>query len=531
MTNQVISSINEIESESVEYIKPQPGGQSIYLSRSEFEVLYGGAAGPGKSWALVIDALGLQFQTTPLNCSAFEHPMYRAVIFRRKSTQLSKLIDECNKYYLPLGAKYKANGKGDPGASFNFPSGARIFLTHMENEKDKENHQGIEYQFAGFDELTQFTITQYIYIFSRLRSTITNLIPRMRATTNPTGAGLYWVKKRFIKNASFVMKPGRTYFFLPPKDIEDNPTGMYIHPDSTDFDQFVLDPMSQNKSPMAKSRTFIPGLLYENKILMENDPGYEFNIKMMGQKYERALLHGDWDAFGGDFFEDFDKEKMGVEPFVLHPEWRLFAGLDPGWSNPCAFTLYGVGPINPKIGHYPVIALFTYYEKGKSPEQHARDIKKRLTEFPYTRGRMPDMIVSGTDAFAKKERYTTSPNELTFSDQFMNEGLALEPAKTDRIIGWIAWKTIMRRGAWQYFKGYNDPLIDEIQSATHDEKKPEDILGGGNDPAVKDHALDENRYVCLAITDTLLSIPDKTPHWFTEEFTESRESQTTVMSS
>jgi len=471
-------------------ITPQKGGQWEYFRRTEFEVLFGGAAGPGKSWALVIDALGLQFRSTPLKKAAIEIPDYRAVLFRRKTTQFSKLIDEGKKYYCnpPFYAEFIQHRRGDPGPSFNFPSGARIFICHMELEDNKEDHQGIEYQFVGFDELTQFTLTQYLYLFSRCRSAIPHLIPRVRATTNPTGPGLIWVKKRFIKNGEHVFQPKKTYYFIPDRNAKDpyeNPAGILV----------------DANHPEARSRTFIPGFLHENKILMNADPSYKLNIMAMGAKYERALLMGDWDAFSGDFFDDFS-QSLGVEPFVIPQDWTLVGSLDPGWSSPCSFGL------SARDYKGKIYRLFTYYVRDASPEQHAKDILQMLKNFPYTRGRMPDFIVAGHDAFEKAGKHAVQSNEYTFQRVFQNIiGLGLRKARTDRVIGWWAWKQLMRSKMWLYFEGFNDPLIEEVVAAQHDEKNPEDIAGRGNDRNVFDHALDETRYSILALFEPDRRVP------------------------
>lgn len=482
-------------------VKPQDGGQTDFLSRGEFEVLFGGAAGPGKSWALVIDALGLQFKNTPLGRFAIEIPQYRAVLFRRETGQFTKLIDEGKEYYSYFGAEFVQGRRGDPGPSFTFPSGARIFICHMEKELDKENHQGQEYQYVGFDEVTQFTPTQYMYLFSRARSTIPHLFARIRSTTNPTGISLIFFKKRFIQNGKTIYEPGVTHYFQPDleNEIEDNPTGIEVKENSDDWEECIAKYAKTQKNylpgitTLAKSRVFIPGRLYENKILEEADPGYRFSIMQMGKKYKLALLDGDWDAFGGDFFDDHNPNTMSVEPFYIPDNWQLIGSLDPGWAKACSFGLNAKGPTG------AIIRLFTYYEREKAPYEYADEIKRRIEEFPWTYGRKPDMIVAGHDAFpTEKKKIHYSPDEL-YETAFLKRGLFLTKAKTDRILGWIAWKQVMRQERYFYFKDYNQSLIDEIIAAKHDEKKPEDIKGCGKDQSVMDHALDDQRYAIMAL--------------------------------
>lgn len=504
-------------------IAGQPGGQTNFLQRPEFEVMYGGAAGGGKSWALMFDACGYQFVNSEFAMPAIHHPDYRAVIFRRKTPHLAKLIDIGKELYEHEGSKFVLQRKGEPGASFTFPSGAKIFLCHMEQESDKESFQGHEYQYIGFDELTQFLITQYLYLFSRCRGIVESLINtgaylpnRIRSTTNPTGEGLVWVRKRFIKNSKKVFIPGVTSWFIADPDADkpiDNPTGLQI----TSY----IDPRFKD----AKSRTFIPGLLRDNKILMEADPGYSANIMQLGAKMERALLDGDWDAFGGDFFDMFDINGSKEAAFHIPSTWQLVGAIDPGWSSPCCFILAA------RDFDRQIHVLFTYYVSKKDPEQHAKNIYKLIKEFPYTKGRMPDIIVSGADAWAKKNMYSINRTELTFADIFQDQGLLLQPATTDRIIGWWALKQYMAKPMFKYFEGFNDDLIDELSALQTDEDNVEDIAGGGNDANVPDHAADTIRYLVMALPYPFKTKADYLPAWALEKWGKSKKKlKTSVMS-
>ena len=452
---------------------PQTGVQYAAYWSDAFEVLGGGSAGGGKSWFLVLDALGLQFAYTDLGCAAFQCRGYRAVLFRRESTQLDKLITEAKLYYPQFGGVYCGGRQGEPGPSFEFPEyDSKIFFCHLQNENDKENHQGQEYQFVGFDELTHFTVTQYLYLFSRIRSTIPALPCRVRSTTNPTGEGLWWVRKRFVDN----WKPGMVKWFLPPEDPETDPRGAEVAPETVG----------------AMARVFIPFWLEENKVLVVNDPGYSTRMKALGKQMEKALLGGDWYAFGGDLFPSFDRHKEIVKPFTIPPTWKLTGSIDPGFSSPCSFGLHAS---DPKGNYY---RLATYYQDMLSPKQHAEGIRKFIDNFKWTAGRMPETIVSGRDAFAKNDRFAIVESDKTFADVFQTQGLFLQPATTDRINGWWNWKSLMP-DRWFVFEGTNQPLLDEMAAATGDEKCPEDLKGRGNDPNVKDHALDENRYGLMAI--------------------------------
>lgn len=461
---------------------PQPGGQTAFLLSPAQELLGGGQAGGGKSHILCVDALGLQYQASLGGRACYQIPNYRAVIFRRESVQLSHLLDEARTIYPLMGARFTAQRRGDPGPCYEWDTEdpyrpARIYFSHLESPQDVENHQGQEYQFVGFDELTQFLLSQYLYLFSRMRQAADpRLVSRMRSTTNPTGPGLWWVKKRFIKG----LKPRLVNWFIADVDPEINPQGIRV-------------PYSH---PFGISREFIPMSLEENLVLMKNDPLYATRIMQLGDKMARALLKGDWDAFGGDFFAEFDYGAEVVEPRSVPKSWKLVGSIDPGFSSPCSFGLTAADP----SGNVHRVA--TYYERQRNPEQHARAIRDFIKTCRPTGGRWPDVIVSGHDAWAKKDKYSVIASNRTFADEFASEGVHLSEAALDRHNGWWSWKALLPRRYFVY-RGLNEALLEEMTGVVADEKDPEDIQGKGNDPAVKDHALDEQRYGIMA-----LELPD-----------------------
>jgi hypothetical protein len=269
---------------------PFPGAQEDFCSRGEFEALYGGAAGPGKTDCLVALA------TRQIN-----HPAYSAILMRRTFPQLQEIIDRSHQQYPAIGGIYRSTEH-----RWYFPSGAKIQLGHMQHENDKYNYQGKQYQFIGFDELTHFSKEQYLYLFSRCRSSIPGLDAEMRSSTNPGGIGHTWVKERFVDVA-------------PHGDT-------YIDPDT------------------GLSRVFIPGKLTDNPALMENDPGYLARLKALPEIEQKRLIEGIWDAFEGQVFTELSARVHRIADFDPPPEWFKWCTFDWGYAKPFCCLWFAIDP-------------------------------------------------------------------------------------------------------------------------------------------------------------------------------------------
>jgi len=254
--------------------RPNPGKQELAHRSSAYELFFGGAAGGGKSEFLVVEALRY-----------IGNPLYTAVLFRRTFPELAQargLISRSKALYPRYGGKYNQQEK-----VWRFPSGASITFSHMEHEDDKFNHQSAEYVYIGFDELTTFTESQYLYMMSRARS-ISGLPVRIRAASNPGNVGHEWVKARFglwlsPDELGFVVEPGEIRYFKRVDDVD-----VECAPDALD----------------ALSRSAIPAKLSDNPKLVEADPAYVARLRQMALVDREQLLNGNWDIqIAGNVFK------------------------------------------------------------------------------------------------------------------------------------------------------------------------------------------------------------------------------------
>jgi len=280
------------------------------MQRPEHEALYGGAAGGGKSDCAIAEAL-----------RQVHIPHYRGLILRKTYPQLSEMVDRSREIYLPSFPDAKYN---EQKHSWTFPSGAKIYFGAMQHTKDRTNYQGKRYDFIDFDELTHFTWDEYSYLFSRNRPNGPGTRCYIRAQANPGGIGHGWVKERFISPA-----PPMTPIY---EDVK------IIFPDG--------------KSEIRRqSRVFVPSSIFDNKILMENDPDYITRLASLPENEKRALLYGDWDSFSGQVFTEWRNNPDGyatrknthvINPFKIPSSWKIYRGFDFGYSRPFSVGWYAV---------------------------------------------------------------------------------------------------------------------------------------------------------------------------------------------
>ena len=298
-------SLRTVAEENVIF-RPNDGPQTDFLAASETDVLYGGAAGGGKSYAMLVDPLRFAHRAA-----------HRALILRRSMPELRELIDKSRELYPKAfpGCKYKEVEK-----LWNFPSGAKIEFGFLERDADVYRYQGQAYSWIGFDEIThQATEFSWNYLASRLRTTDPEIIPYMRCTANPGGVGAHWVKKRYIDPS-------------PPYESFKGVDGL--------------------------SRKFIPARLDDNPYLA-NDGRYEQMLKALPPTQRRQLLEGDWEVAEGAAFTEFDRHLHVIDPFEIPLHWERTKGIDYGYASESACVW---GAIDPDDG--TLIIYRELYRKG-----------------------------------------------------------------------------------------------------------------------------------------------------------------------
>lgn len=263
--------------------------QAAFLLLEDLEAFYGGAAGGGKSDALLMGAL-----------QYVDYPDYNALILRKSYQDLKlpeALMDRAHEWLAGTDAHWHADT-----FTYEFPSGATITFGYLKTEVEKYRYQGARFDYIAFDELTQFTESMYTYLFSRLRQQTGSRIPlRLRSASNPGGVGHEWVFKRFVK----------------PR----------------------IDWLT-GKGPRPR-RVFIPARLEDNAWV---DSNYEKSLSELSYVEEQQLRWGDWtirpegNMFKARWFPIIDPEQVPQSVVARIRVWDLaatekkMAKDDPDWT-------------------------------------------------------------------------------------------------------------------------------------------------------------------------------------------------------
>jgi hypothetical protein len=420
---------------------PSPGPQWQAHQTLVDEMLYGGAAGGGKSRMARAEAV--------LNC--LRVPGFRAIIFRRTVPDLERSVVE------PLLQE------------FRFFNGSILELGHLQRRDDLMKYQGAEYQMIVFEEATHFIYEMFDYMRSRLRAggpvaaelARLGLRPRMILTANPGGVGHHWVKREFIDPA---------------------PAGKVWRPRPT------ID------EPNPPTRCYVPAKATDNPYL---DKGYINRLNSMSDNLRRALRDGDWDVLDGVRFPDFSRNIHVISPSQLpipHVGYPRAVGIDYGSSAPFA-ALWAA-----KLPDNLIVIYRELYKAGLTPREQAELIRdseaedERRPERPIPLVLDPSMWArSINNPLAVGKDDTPPPGSIAHA-YYEVFGSQISKARNDRVGGWALMEDQMRvREDGLPRLLIHDTCVNLIRTLAalpRDIKNPDDV-----NTHAEDHLPDAGRYV------------------------------------
>lgn len=429
----------------------QPGPQAEAISADWCqELLYGGAAGGGKSDFLLGDYL----QDVRTYGAA-----WHGVLFRKTFDELGELIERSHEIYPATGAKWN-----EQKHIWRWPNGARLRMRYCEAYRDAVRHQGRQYAWIGWDELGQWdSAASYNYLRARLRSPHAVPTKRIRSTANPGGVGHHWIKAKFITPAPLGFAP-----------LVDPDTGADV--------------------------MFIPSKLTDNLILLASDPDYANRLRGLGSpELVRAWLEGDWSVIVGSYFPEFSVARHVVAPHALPKEWSRFRAMDWGSARPFSVGWYAVS--DGTLPAYPAGALIKYREwyGATSPNVglrlNASAVGKGIAEREAEDPRMSDAVLDPA-TFAENGGPSIAERINTELKAPFREADNKRVATDGAISGWDQLRDRLvgddERPMLYFFSTCRD-TIRTLPALQHDDARPEDLDSNG-----EDHAADETRYACMS---------------------------------
>lgn len=384
---------------------------------SVFEAFFGGALFAGKSDLLIM---------LPILYRLHEHPKFLGMFFRRTKSQHDEtLFLRAQDYYKKVGGEFNLTKM-----TCTFPAGGQLRFTYLERDEHARDHDGAEYHYVAFDELTHFSEYQYIYITSRIRRSTSDLPTIIRSASNPGNIGHYWVRKRFIEPHR---QGGR-----------------------------ILQDAHGNK------RIFIKATLKDNAIGLKHDPTYINRLQMLPEAERKAKIEGDWWVFSGQVFTEFRDERRIGEPenalhvipsFKIPYYWPRIGALDWGFA---ANTYYANAAISPEKRVY---IYKEYCRPKKLISAYSRDIQILNAEEVQS-DNLKSIVIDPSSAKHDGQ------NEKSIFGQIadgLGEKLSplLEYADNDRISGKLAFHEMLRWEQLPKLKnitpgGFNQELSDSI---------------------------------------------------------------------
>ena len=435
--------------------------QALFMKSKKKYVIFGGARGGGKSWAVRWKAV--------LMCQRYKG--IRVLIMRRSYPEL--LANHINPLKTLLHGIAKYNGTEH---EFRFPNGSTIKFMYCARDDDLLNIQGHEYDVIAIDEATQMSEYQIKTIGACVRGT--NPFPkRLYMTCNPGGKGHQYIKR---------LKEGKFHEGENPEEY-----------------------------------TFIQSLVTDNKALMREQPDYIEQLKALPPKLRDAWLYGNWDIYEGQFFEEFvddpshylDKKYTHViEPFEPKAGWKIYRSFDWGYAKPfsCAWWAVDFDGV-----FYRILELYGCRKDRDGQDIPNEGVKwvddKIFSEIARLEREHPWLKGKRIQGVADPSIWAGEENGISRNDIAVKHKVYFEKGNNDRIPGWMQchYRLAFDENGYPMMYVFKscEAFIRTVPLLCYDEHVAEDL-----DSTQEDHVADEWRYFCM--TDPIkprVKAPDTRP--------------------
>lgn len=405
--------------------------QIQFFEATARHIAFGGSRGGGKSWSMRMKFILL----------AMEYKGLKLLLLRRTMPELRE------NHILPLMsllhgmAKYNTDEK-----AFTFPNGSRLKLGYCDSDSDMLQYQGHEYDVEGFEEATLFEWSWIQFILTANRSTRPDFKARAYYTMNPGG------------------------------------------PSHADFKRLFIDREYQGKEK-SENYVFIPCSVFENKVLMENNPEYIEVLEALPEELRKAHLYGDWNIFMGQVFSEFRHDIHVIDVFDIPPSWTRFRAMDWGFSKPYSVHWYAVNH-DGTIYCYRELYGCKEGRHNVGTGETARDVAKAVMQAEHDE--KISYGVADPACWAK-----TGHDGPSIAETFAQEGVYWQKADNDRIGGKMQVHLRLRVDEQGipgiYFFRTCKHVIRTLPTLIYDKHKIEDV-----DTNIEDHAYDDVRYAMMS---------------------------------
>ncbi|HET8923824.1 MAG TPA: terminase family protein [Candidatus Acidoferrum sp.] len=415
--------------------KPFDKQKQFHYSPAKYR-LFGGAAGPGKTKALLFEAIS----------HALEVDGCDTLLLRRTYPELESSLLSYFRRDIPRKL-YKSYNESKHVITWH--NGSTTRFGYCRTEYDVYQYQGAEFLFIGIDELTHFTLKQWQFLTSRNRGPARvysagqnagkRIVPCMAGATNPGNIGHAWVKALWVDH-------------VPPAGFE------------------------QSHRYNANDYEFIRARLDDNPIYA-SDAEYRRTLETLPEHLRRAFLEGDWNVFAGQYFDIFDYGRHTARPEEICFEswWPRWVSVDWGFQHPSAVYWHCAVPAT-SGGGTRIVTYREFVQNGLSPRMLAQAIAERSG-----RERICEVFLS-PDAFAHRTSESSIAEQL--GDVLVANGLPRPaPADNDRLGGWQLMYALLESNSWVITDNCAK-LIECLPQLVHDERRKEDVRKiEGDDPA------------------------------------------------